>query len=328
MSKVYLCDYSHHKTTRQWLKYLEANHEVVTDMYWNPVYAEWADIIFVEWAENSAQQASLGEMDGEGFYDHAGVRGIPNQQYSGHFNWKGKPLFIRPIDMDVYYGHFRGIRWENVTALIYIANHIGELLNRNITYPETLKQYHVPLSVDLSEWTFRERDGSGKQIAWINHNWSGKCLPLMLQAFDKLIQTTNDWEWHLHIVSNGRSTEPWFFEYCEQWIKTRGLEKNITWHDSVPNIDQFLDDKDYLVSSSLKEAFSLILAEAMSKGIKALTHNWWGAEDIWPREMVWETIDEFPKKLLTPYDSNYYRELAAQYSSDKEVEALRKITGL
>jgi hypothetical protein len=326
--KIFLCDYAIHKTTKHWFEYLKANHEVVTDMYFNPVYAEWADIIYIEWCETSAQQASEGEGDFEGVYDHEGVRGEREKQYSGHFSWKGKPMFIRPIDIDVYYGHFRGIKWENVTALLYIAKHIGELLNRNFTYPPNLKQYHVPLSVKLDDWKFRERDGTGKQIAWINHNWSGKGLPLMLQAFDKLIRFTNDKTWHLHIVSNGQSNEYWFFEYCLQWIKSRGLEANVTWHDAVPNVDEFLDDKDYLISSSYKEAFALILAEAMAKGIKALTHNWWGAEDIWPKEMVWETVDEFPIKMMQNYDSNVYRKLAEQYSSDKEIALLREITGL
>ena len=327
--KVYLCDYSHHKTTRHWIKYLEANHELVMDQYFNPVYAEWADVIFVEWCEGAAQEASLGERDYEGVYDHAGVRGEPEKQYTGHFNWKGKPLYIRPIDIDVYYGHFRNVHWENVTGLIYIAPHIKELLMEGITYPDTLKIDFVPLSVDVNEWTYRERDGTGKQIAWINHNWSAKGLPLMIQALKKLVDYTKDPEWVLHIVENERSTEWWLHRYIKEQIKMLGLESNVRWHDSVPSIDQFLDDKDYLVSSSHKEAFSLILAEAMAKGIKAVTHSWWGADKLWPKEMVWYTIDEFPIKLvLGAYDSEKYRALAESYSSEKEIERLREITGL
>lgn len=328
--KIYLCDYTHHKTTRHWLKWLEENHEVVTDQYWNPVYAEWADVIHVEWCEGAAQMASKGEGFFEGVYDHAGVRGEKGQQHTGNFNWRGKPLYIRPIDIDVLYGHFRGVQWDNVTGLIYIAPHIGELLNRNFTYPPNVKQYFVPLSVRLDEWKYKVRDGAGKQIAWINHDWSAKGLPLMIQAFKKLIDFSNDNSWHLHIVENGRSTEYWMFYYLEYMIKHFGLEGNITWHDAVPNVDEFLEDKDYLVSSSHKEAFSLILAEAMAKGIKALTHSWWGADEIWPKSMVWYTVDEFPLKLLMSgdYKSENYRALAAKYPHTKEIESLREIMGL
>ena len=63
----------------------------------------------------------------------------------------------------------------------------------------------------------------------------------------------------------------------------------------------------------------MILAEAMAKGMKALTHSWWGADKLWPKEMIWYTVDEFPRKLvLGAYDSKKYRALAESYSSEKE----------
>lgn len=328
--KVYVCDYDHHKTTKHWIEYLKQHHEVIVSMYANPVYAEWADVIYIEWCENSAQILAKGEGHFDDVYDHEGVRGEKGLTYSGDFNWKGKPMHIRPIDIDVYYGHFRGVDWANVTSLIWIAPHIGRLLHENITYPETLKQYFVPLSVKLSDWTYKERTGEGKKIAWVNHNWAAKGLPLMIQAFKKLIDFSGDKTWELHIVENGRSTEYWLHAYVKYMISHFGLEDNVRWHESVPNVDEFLEDKDYLVSSSHKEAFSLILAEAMAKGIKAITHSWWGADELWPQEMIWYTVDEFPLKLVMngPYNSQHYKELAEKYSSEKEIAALREITGL
>lgn len=322
--KIYVCDAVDGKTTKHWLKWLGENHELVVDKYFNPVYAEWADLIYIEWCETPAIEASRLRAHYDGVYDHMGVRGEREKQHSGDFDWSGKPIYIRAIDIDVYYGHFRAVQWENITGLIYIARHIWERMHPYV-FPETLKIAHVPLSVDVEAWKFAVRDGQKKQIAWINHHWSAKGMPLMIQAFNQLIKMTGDPSWHLHIVENGKSTEWWLFDYITHMTRKFGLEKNITYHQSVPNVDEFLDGMDYVVSSSHKEAFSLLTAEALAKGIKTLTHNWWGAEDIWPEEIIWSTIDEFVAKMTNGiYDSAHYRELALVYDKSVEIKKLRE----
>ncbi len=327
--KIYVCDNPTLKTTKHWVKWLEENHDVVVDMYFNPVYAEWADLIYIEWCEPPAIQASQLKGFFENVYDHAGVRGEKEKTYTGDFDWSTKPIYIRGIDMDIFYGHYHSVKWDNIAGFAYIAQHMRDYMGP-FPFPEKLKIAHIPLGINLSEWSYRERDGKGRKVAWINHNWSAKGLPLMLQAFEKLVRQTPGEPWEFWVMSNGKSTEHWLHNgYIPHMIKALGLQgmvKDIT--DGVPNVNEFLEDKDYLVSSSEKEAFSLILAEAMAKGIKAVTHSWWGAEDIWPRDMVWRTIDEFPEKMMLPYNSKNYRLLASRYSHDKEIAALREFTGL
>ena len=155
--KVYLVDNPNFRTTRHWRDYLMANYDFVHDMYWNPVYAEWADVIWVEWCEGTAQEASMLKAHYTDVYDHAGIRGEVNKQYSGDFNWSGKEIYIRPIDIDIHYGHFRGVKWDNITGMAYIAPSFGEMLHTNMTYPATLKEKLTPLSIKVDEWTYRDR---------------------------------------------------------------------------------------------------------------------------------------------------------------------------
>lgn len=330
MAKIFFCDYTHHKTTRHWLEWLKQNHEVIVDMYFNPLYAQWADVIWIEWCEGAAVEASQMKGHYENIYDHAGVCGNNDKshQHSGDFDWSGKKIIIRPIDIDVHYGHFRKVKWENVDSLFYIAPHILDLMS-DFHFPETLKKVHTPLSVDLDEWKFRERHDSGRNIAWINHSWTCKGLPLALQGLEKLIRVSGDRSWKLHIVENGRSNEYWLWSYLYHIIEELGLKDNVIWYKSVGSVDEFLEDKDYLWQTSFKEGFSLIVAEALAKGIKALTHNWRDSRLIWGDEIVWSTIDELVEKMLDgKYDSQHYREIVKQYSKEKEVELLRKLTNL
>lgn len=327
MAKVFFIDRPPYKTTRHWLDYLKENHEVIVDMYFNPVYAEWADVIYIEWAEGWAIEASKGKGHFEDVYDHAGVKGEAHKQYSGNFNWQGKPIFVRAIDIEAYFGHFRQINWDNITGLIYIAKHIYDIMERDL--PSTLPLTHVPLSIKLDEWRFKRRNGKEYKIAWVNENWSAKGMPLMLQALHKLISVTGNDKWQLHMVENKRSGEGWLFGYIDHMIKELKLENNVVKYQTVPSVDEFLEDMDYAVSSSHKEAFSLFTAEALAKGIKTLTHNWLGAKDIWPEEIVWTTIDDFVYKMMSGvYDPDHYRDIASIHTHDKEIESLKKITGL
>lgn len=325
--KIYLADNSLYKTTRQLKEYWEKDprFELACDPYWNPAKAEWADVIWVEWTEGAIQRAS----ERGGFYpsvvsDH---KQLPDRDY----DWSKKILINRMIDIEAYYGHYRQVQWQNVDYLAYIAKHVFEMVDKEVKFKESypnLKTVHIPLGINLDEWTYKARDGYGKNIAWVNHNWTGKGLPLMLQAFRALIDAKHDWDWKLHIVCDW-SNEHWYPPYIHHIIKELGIQDNVIFYDKQPDLNGFLDNMDYLVSSSYKEAFSLILAEAMAKGIKVLTHNWIGAKDIWPDEMVWTTIPEFVYKMLEDnYNSEKYRKLAEGYSHLKEIEAANKMMGV
>lgn len=337
--KIYLADNCQYRTTQQLIKYWDndSRFELDCDPYWNPLKAEWADVIWVEWAETAAQLASKrGGKGGEAEFKDIRLNHIlqPDKE---KYDWSGKPLIVRAIDIDVYYGHYRGVLWENVNYLAYAAKHIFDRMDREIHFAEkypNLKTLHLPFSIDLNDWTFKKRDGFDHNIAWINHNWSAKGLPLMLQALKKL-QVENakrhaysHQPWKLHIVCDW-SSEAWFKPYIEHIVKELGLTDNVIFYPKQKSIDEFLENMDYLVSSSYKETFSLICAEALAKGIKVLTHNWEGAKDVWPVKMVWTTIDEFVEKMLADdYDSESYRELVSKYDRKFEIEKANQMMNL
>ena len=328
MLKLYLADNEGtYKTTKILKRYWEENPDIELncDPYWNPLKAEKADVIWVEWTEGAAQRAS----ERKGFYP--GVVSDHVQQPDKDYNWEGKILINRMIDIDAYYGHYRGVAWQNVDYLAYIAKHVFEMVNKEVKFAETfpkLKTVHIPLTIDLNEWTYRKRDGLNRKIAWISEIWSGKGLPLMLQAFRRLLDLHPNGGWELHVVGRW-STEAWQKPFIDHYVAELKLQDNVKFFDRVESIDKFLEGYDYLVSSSYKEAFSLIIAEAMAKGIKTLTHNWKGAKDIWPEEMVWTTVEEFANKmLLGDYNSEKYRALAELHDKKFEITAANKMMNL
>jgi len=252
-------------------------HEVRWELGYNPAQHEWSDLCFVDVCDHNAQVAST-------------------------HRFPGSKLVIRAIDIECWAAQQPGgVNWKNVDVLIFGAKHIEELVRSYMTFPDSLKVVHIPFGVDLSKWTFRKRDGSGKNVTCIAHQWAAKGLPLLYQVMAELGPG-----WKLHLLGTKSAGDTWLHYYSKHIIEALGWD--VTETLNVLSVDEWLEDKDYLVVASQKESFSYAAAEAAAKGIKPLIHNFWRAPDIWPREWIWNTIGECVRKIREePYDSSTYR---------------------
>lgn len=111
---------------------------------------------------------------------------------------------------------------------------------------------------------------------------------LLLHAFKKIFDTDNRYK--LHIA--GTFNEERYRLYFNQMIKELGLEKNIIFYGWQKDINKWLEDKNYLVCTSVLESQGLGIMEAMSKGIRPLIHNFVGAKEVYPEKYVWSSLDD------------------------------------
>jgi hypothetical protein len=92
-------------------------------------------------------------------------------------------------------------------------------------------------------------------------------------------------------------------------------------------VDEFLEDKNYLLHASHKEGFSYATAEAMAKGIKPIIHRFYGADDLWPN-MTWDSIDQAIEMITNKeYNSASYRQYLINqgYTLPQMMEAFNKV---
>ena len=89
--------------------------------------------------------------------------------------------------------------------------------------------------------------------------------------------------------------------YFKQMIKELKLENNITFTGWQDNLDKWLEDKNYILCTSVLESQNISVMEAMSKGIRPLIHNFVGANNIYPNRYIWNTIDECVDMLNSSY---------------------------
>lgn len=272
----------------------QQGHEVKMDRYYDPKLVEWADVVWFDTCDNNLKSAMYPD------------KSDPTQEgWDLHdMDLTGKRIICRIIDIEVWSGHNMNVDWSLITDIIYIAPHIMELVKNSPNWkPEYDSKCHfIPCGVNLEKFTFAERE-PGFNIGIVSEIWSSKGTDYVLQIALKL----RDIDPRYNIKWVGKMQEyVWEWWYIQDFIKHHDL--NIEFLDWVESVDEFLEDKNYLLHASKKEAFSYATAEAMAKGIKPILHHFYGAEHLWPG-MTWMSIDEAVTDIIElSYDSQSYRQ--------------------
>lgn len=300
MKKLVIFDPYKGKFTADMEEWWNANgYEVKRDTYYDPKLIDWADIIFFDTCDNNFKSATNPDeaLIAEGMREH----GVP-WALQEH-NLTGKKVIVRPIDIEVWQGHHAYAVWAPVTDCIFIAPHIRDMMMEDDRpKASNMKVHTIPCAVDLDKWTFKERE-PGFNIGIVSEVWESKGVDYVLQIALKLKAIDSRY----NITWLGKFQDyHWDKAYMDAFIERNQLP--IRFVDWVDSVDEFLEDKNYLLHASKKEAFSYATAEAMAKGIKPILHHFFGAEELWPG-LTWDSI-EGAVSLITMqgYDSQYYRQ--------------------
>ncbi len=273
-------------------------HGVRVDRYYDPEITYDADVIWFDTCDNNFLSAT---NPGEAILADPNLK----QPWNLHdIDLTDKKIIVRPIDIEVYSGHHAHENmWELVTDCIFIAPHIRDIMMADSRPQASNMKIHViPHSINPDKWTFKERK-PGFNIAVISEIWESKGLDYALQIAYKLKQIDPRY----NITYLGKEQDYlWHRLYRKEFIERNQLP--ITFVDWVDNVDGWLEDKNYLLHCSTKEAFSCAVAEAAAKGIKPVLHSFGGYEPLWGDSgWVWQGIDEAIDMITNQeYDSCSY----------------------
>ncbi|MCK9328081.1 MAG: glycosyltransferase family 4 protein [Bacteroidales bacterium] len=225
---------------------------------------EWAEIVWLEWANESAIEAMK------------------------HVN--GKPVVVRLHSYEALSGYLPAIPWERVSRLVLVAPHMAdvcEMMLPGIT--GRVDTVVIPNGVDIDNIPFTERK-HGFNIAWvcdISHKKGPQLLPQVLHA---LVST--DKRYHLHVA--GAFQEPRYEIYLKHMLHEMGLDDNVTFygHLDTAGMEEFWAKQNYLLSCSPHEGHPYNVMEAMARGIKPVIHNFYGAEKLYQKKWLWNTTNE------------------------------------
>lgn len=273
------------------------DHEVRQERYYNPENVLWADVVFFFTVDNNIKSAT--DPSNAILADDANF-----QPWDMHdMDLAGKKIIVMPVDIEVWFGHHLGVKWDVVTDVIFPAQHIRDLVAP--TLPESVRTHDIKLGVDTDRFDFVDKP-TGLKIAWVCEKWPTKGIDYALQIMAALPR-----DYELHTIGGWNDRHAWEKAYQEDFIQ----RNNIKFFDYewVEDQNEWLADKDFILSTSKKEAFGMGIAEGMSKGLLPIIHRFYGCDDIWDIN-VWTTIDEAVNLILEPEGK---REDYRQYLFDK-----------
>lgn len=262
---------------------------------------KWADIVWLEWANDLAIFAT---------------NNVPEIQ--------NKKVVCRLHSYEIFTQFPEKINWANIDKLIFVGDHIKRILHElhpNLNIDPT-KEVAVPNGVDLDRFKFSLHK-PGYNLAVVAHINYKKDPTMWIQIINKLKEVDNKYQLHV----GGDFQDPRYFVYFNYIRKEMKIEDNFILHGWIDNVEEFLEDKDYILSTSIHESFGYNIAEAMARGIKPIIHNFDGAKTLWPNELIYNTIDEAVEKITEPtYDSEGYRRfIEDNYSLEKQIYELEQI---
>lgn len=273
-------------------------YNIATATHYNHEHAQWADIVFFEWCAKNVMRATT----------------LPKKA--------GQKWITRLHGFEVYNpARLAKVQWDKIDEIIFVCKHVMDHFEDIYHVPQRIKRTLIPNGVDLNLWDYSDRalvkkktisvvgiltEKKGPQLLGTVINWFNKHRP--------------EWKFYLRldVVDKPCMAD----RTLRHMIKD---SKNWEWVPRVESLNRFLEDTKYLLSTSALESFSFVIAEAMAKGIKPLIHDWIGARDIWPKNLIWRDIDDLIALIDGDYTSDKYRAYVEEnYSIDKLTAAIKQ----
>ncbi|WP_226678953.1 FkbM family methyltransferase [Mesobacillus jeotgali] len=261
---------------------------------------EWADICWFEWCDDLVAYGSNLDIA------------------------KQRKVICRIHGYEVYTDNVDRVNWENVDKLILISEPLKDFLE--LRKPEIFNRVStdiIPNGINLEKYNYRKRE-KGFNIAFVGSLVYIKNPSMLLEILKSLVEV--DKRYKLYIA--GVYHEPVIELYMNHQVKELGLEDNYFYEGYQPDINTWLEDKDYLLAASYNESFGFYIAEAMAKGIKPIIHNFPFAKKNWPIEYLYNTVHEAVEMIRNDeYISASYRTfIEKNYSLDKQLLMTEKVT--
>ncbi len=259
---------------------------------------QWSDISWFEWCTNLAVAASNMPKVCKNI--------VRLHRYEAYEDW---PLQVN---------------WNNIDTLVTVGNPTTNqvLLSKVPNLEARTNVVAIPNGIDLDRFRFVERP-RGKNLAFLANLRMVKNPVLILQCMQKLHYL--DPEYRLHIA--GRIQDETLARYVKHMVRTLGLEGVVSFDGWQDDVNAWLSDKHYIVSSSICEGHPVGILEAMACGLKPVIHNYPGAESIFPREFLFDIAEQFCDQILSGgYEPGRYREFVeSRFSLQKQLNAVNDL---
>ncbi len=262
----------------------------------------WADIVWLEWANEMTVQIT---------------NKLPKNR---------KRIVCRLHGYEALRNDFlQSINWNVIDMMIFVAHSVQKNAYENMPALREIPFQMVYNGIDLTEYDFKIRS-KGTNLVFVGHFNYKKNPILSVQILKKLCDLNKEYK----LFWAGQMQDERTFNYVNYITEKMGIKSNFQFDGFQNNVNNYLENKNIFLSTSIHEGYGVAILEAMAKGIKPVIHNFYVAEEFYPKEYIFNTVDEALSMVIDEeYDSERYRRFVEKKSSLEEqigkiVEALQK----
>lgn len=288
------------------LTHLGNEYEIRLADYFDPKSVHsalrYANLIWVEWATDVAIH-------------------IPK-------NYPHIPKILRLHSYEAY-THFPAvIPWQAYTDVIFVADYIRQkVISVTPDLVKRTKTHIIPNGIDLDRFPLKQSTYP-KNLAFVAILRHVKNMPFLFQCFKALIDL--DPRYHLHIAGEVQATNlesSELLDYLGHMLKELGISKNTHFAGWVSDMNAWLEDKEFIVSSSIRESQGVNIIEGMSKGLKPVLHNFPAATEHYPPTWLFNTPREFAELILrgNPHPQVWREYVRDKFSIETAISQIREI---
>ena len=197
------------------------------------------------------------------------------------------------------------VRWEQVDILVQIGSPAIEeaLLERVPDLRTRTRLVVIPNGMNLARYVYRQRP-RGKHLACMGYLSMEANPAFLLQCMQKLHYIDTGYR----LFFSGRFESPVLEQYVRHMVQTLGLSDDVVFEPYPSDLNAWLADKHFVVSSGIGESQVEALVAGMACGLKPVAHNFPGAEALLPSACLFNIAEEFCERVVgEDYDPAAYR---------------------
>jgi glycosyltransferase involved in cell wall biosynthesis len=220
------------------------------------------------------------------------------------------PRVLRIRSFEAFTPWILQINFDAFDYVLFVAEHIKDYVEKVTGYKFGKRGRVIPNGIKLEK--FRLNTEQTNKVAWVGYLANKKGVNLLL-----LVAKTFP-ELEFHVAGN-------FQEKDVEWYFNEQKTDNVFFHGWQNDMNEFFQDKSYILNTSPREGNPNAVMEGMACGCKPLVYGWNGADNIYG-EFVWRDMTELESLIESPYEPERYRKfIEKNYDFRKSFEKYKFI---
>ncbi|MFQ5498435.1 MAG: glycosyltransferase [Candidatus Zixiibacteriota bacterium] len=219
---------------------------------------KWADIAWFEWCDQLLIEATRLK--------------------------KSCPIVCRLHSYEAFTDMPSKVDWSKVDRLVFVNESVRQIFLQQVqpALPMTI----IHNGVDTDRFVIPEQKKYGSKIASVGYINYKKNPTLLLYCFKKIHEFDPGATLHIAGTHQDIRIELYFQHFLNQYNLPVHFDG---WVEDMP---KWYRDKDFVISTSLFESFHYSIAEGMASGLMPMVHNWFGASNLYPQEVLFGDPDD------------------------------------